>query len=40
MGSLIIIVVKLFSYKDSDVKNLQNFEYLYNYLDIHVMREI
>ena len=31
MGSFLIIVVKLYSYKDSDVGNLQKFEYFYEY---------
>ena len=31
MGSLLIIVVKLHSYKDSDVRNLHKFEYLNDY---------
>ena len=31
MGSLQIIVVKLHSYKDSDVGNLHKFEYFYKY---------
>ena len=31
MGSFLIIVVKLHSYKDSDVRNLRKFEYFYDY---------
>ena len=31
MGSLLSIVVKLQSYKDSDVGNLREFEYFYKY---------
>ena len=31
MGSFLIIVVKLYSYKDGDVRNLQEFEYFKNY---------
>ena len=31
MGSFLIIVVNLSSYKYGDVGNIQKFEYLYNY---------
>ena len=31
MGSFMIIVVKLYNYKDSDVRNLRKSEYFYEY---------
>ena len=31
MGSFLTMVVKLYSYKDSDVVNLRKFEYFYDY---------
>ena len=40
MGSFIIIVVNLYSYKDSDVGNPRKFEYFTSILDINVTREI
>ena len=40
MGSLLIIFVKLCSYKDSDVGNLGKFEYFSSTLHIRVTREI
>ena len=32
MGSLLIVVIKLSSIKYADVRNLQEFEYFYDYL--------
>ena len=40
MGSLLIIVVKLYSYKDSDVENIQKINLFSVILDLRVMREI
>ena len=40
MGSLLLIVVNLYSYKDSDVRNLHKFEFFTIILDIRVTREI
>ena len=31
MGPFLIIALKLYSYKDSDVRNLHNFKYFYEY---------
>ena len=40
MVSFLSIVVKLRSYKDSDVGNLHKIEYLTSILDIRITREI
>ena len=40
MGSFLFIVVKLYSYKDSGVRNLRKFKYFAIILDISVTREI
>ena len=40
MGSFLNIVVKLFSYTDSEVGNLRKFEHFYEYLYIRVTYKI
>ena len=42
MGSYLIIVIKLYRYKDSDVGNIRKIKYFhdYNILDPHIRREI
>ena len=40
MRSFLIIVVKLYSYKDSDVGNLQTFKYFRDYVVFFITREI
>ena len=40
MGSFPLIFANFHRYQDGDVINLRKFEYFYDFLDIHELREI